>query len=138
NDAGLYIFEASRLEGVPERRGVRVPPAKDGVLGDRRPIARIVKAAPGVAGVPIELDGSLSMDPDSGETETLRAIWRTADSARGVEIETRAGLSAAFKARKPGTYSVTLVVSDGRLESAPETVFVEVAAGRDDGAGPAE
>lgn len=131
NDAGLYVFEASRLEGLSERRGVRVPPAKDGVLGDRRPIAKIANVITGVPGRVIELDGSLSMDPDPGETETLRAAWRTSDAARGVELEQRAGLNAAFKARKAGSYSVTLVVSDGRLESLPETVFIEIAAGRD-------
>lgn len=138
NDAGLYIFEAPRLEGLPERRGVRVPPGKNGVLGDRRPIARIAKNLSGVAGRAVELDGTLSIDPDPGESETLKAKWSTPDIGRGAEIEARAGIAATFKARRPGAYSVTLVVSDGRLDSAPETVFIDIAPGRDNGAGSSE
>ena len=130
NDAGLYIFEAPRLEGIPERRGIRVPPAADGVLGDRRPIARLVKNISGAVNSPIELDGSLSMDPDPGDTEKLRAKWSTPDAARGAEIQPRQGLAAAFTARKPGAYSVTLIVSDGLLDSAPETAFIDIVPAR--------
>ena len=130
NDAGLYIFEAPRLEGIPERRGIRVPPAADGILGDRRPIARLIKNITGVANSPIELDGSLSMDPDPDDTEKLRAKWSTPDAARGAEIQSRPGLAAAFTARKPGAYSVTLIVSDGSLDSTPETAFIDITPAR--------
>ena len=126
NDAGLYIFEAARLEdGLTERRGILVPPLKDGPLGDRRPVADLPKNLTGFAGRPVILDGSLSMDPDTGDT--LKARWSTPDLARGVTLEPQPGLRGAFKADRPGTYAATLIVSDGQLDSLPVSVYIDIA-----------
>lgn len=126
---GLYIFEAPRAGDVPERRGVVVPAGKDERLGDRRPLAEFLTRNPaGAPHKPLILDASLSRDPDGPEeTQNLKARWITSEKHRGVELESLPGLKARFKAPRPGTYSVTLVVSDGRLDSdPPETVFIKV------------
>lgn len=131
---GLYIFEAPRAGDVPERRGAYVPPGRDGVMADRRPLARLPKNLVGLVGKPLLINGSLSTDPDGPEeTEALTARWTTTEKQRGVELEPMAGLKARFKASRAGTYTVSLVVSDGRLESdPPETVFVRIEDSRPD------
>lgn len=128
NDAGLYIFEAARLEGMAERRGIRVPAAKDGKAGDRRPTAVLPRNLTGAAGRPVILDGSLSSDPDSEDMPLVKARWHTPDTSRGAKIEPQAGLHAAFTAERPGTYRVELSLWDGRLESATASVFIEISA----------
>ncbi len=133
NDAGLYVFEAPRLDGLPERRGILVPPAKDGKLGDRRPIANLPRTLNGFAGRPLILDGSLSMDPDDDDTPALKAIWTTPDLKRGATLDPQPGVRAVFKAERPGGYSASLIVSDGRLDSAPVTVLIDIAPGEEAG-----
>lgn len=125
NDAGLYVFEASRLEdGLTERRGILVPPGKDGVLGDRRPIAILPKTLSGVVGRPVILDGTLSSDLDVADTLTAR--WSTPDYKNGATIDVQPGLRAAFKAERAGIFSAVLIVSDGRLDSLPATVTIDI------------
>jgi hypothetical protein len=126
--AGLYIFEAPRAGDIPERRGVVVPPGREAPFGDRRPIAMLPKNLLGKAGSPVLIDASLSRDPDGPEeTAQLKAIWITNEKHRGVEIEELPNLRARFRAPRPGTYEVGLVVSDGRLCSdPPEKVFIKL------------
>ncbi|MCY3023700.1 MAG: hypothetical protein NTW87_32365 [Planctomycetota bacterium] len=126
--SGLYIFEAPRAGDVPERRGAYVPPGRDGVLGDRRPLARLPKNLVGQVHTPLLLNGSLSRDPDGAEeTQALTARWTTPEKYRGVELGPLPGLKACFKAPRAGTFSVSLVVSDGRLDSEPpETAFIRI------------
>jgi len=126
---GTYIFEAPRAGDVPERRGIIVYPGTDKVFGDRRPLADFLTRNPtGVAKKPLVLDASLSRDPDGAEeTQNLKARWITLDKHRGVELLPLPGLKAKFTAARPGTYSVALVVSDGRLESEPpEHIFIKI------------
>jgi hypothetical protein len=125
---GLYLFEAPRAGDVPERRGAVVPPGRDGVLGDRRPIAKVTNNLKGEAGKPLLINGMLSFDPDGAEeTQQLQARWTLGDKYRGVKLEPLANVRAHFTAPKPGLYSVSLVVSDGRLDSEPpEHVFIEI------------
>ncbi|MFH0938148.1 MAG: hypothetical protein V1899_02550 [Planctomycetota bacterium] len=126
---GLFIFEAPRAGDVPERRGIYVPPGPDPAWGDRRPLAEFL--AKNYIGQPrksLLLDASLSHDPDGAEeTRALVARWSTPDKQRGAELEPLPGLKARFKAPRSGAYSVSLVVSDGRLDSAPpEKLFINI------------
>lgn len=125
---GLYVFEAPRAGEVPERRGAYVPPGRDGVLGDRRPIARLPRNLVAQVNQPLLISGALSLDPDgAGETESLVAHWIPPEKHRGVELEPLPGLKARFRAPRSGNYSVALAVSDGQLDSEPPaTVFIRV------------
>ena len=125
--AGLYIFEAPRAGDVPERRGVVVPPGRTPPFGARRPIASLTKNMIGKANKPLIIDGSLSRHPDGPEeTQALKAVWVTLDKSRGVELVDLAGLRARFTATHPGMYQVKLAVTDGKLVSAAESVFIRV------------
>jgi hypothetical protein len=125
--AATYIFERPGLSGPPERRGIVLPAGKDETFGNRRPFARLPKNIVGTVGKPLLINGSLSMDQDGvEETRKLTAKWTTPEKFRGVELEALAGLRARFTAPRAGTYHLMLTVSDGRLESAPESVFVQI------------
>jgi hypothetical protein len=123
--AGVYIFEALRHD-VREQRGVIVPAGPDGTFGDRRPFARLPKNLSGVVGKALLVNGGLSMDQDPDETRALTAHWVSAERFRGVQVETVPGLRAKFTAPRAGIYKLTLTVSDGRLESPPESVFIRI------------
>jgi hypothetical protein len=125
--AGLYIFEAPRAGDAPERRGVYVPAGRTPPFGDRRPLVYLPKNLAGKANKPLIIDGSLSRHPDGPEeTQTLKANWITLDKPRGVEIQDLPGLRARFTATRPGMYEVKLTVSDGKLVSQPEGVFIKI------------
>ena len=124
---GLYIFEAPRAGDVPERRGVYVPPGRTPPFGDRRPLAYLPRNLVGTANKSMIIDGSLSRHPDGPEeTQALKAAWFTLDKARGVEIEELPGLRARFTASRAGVYEVKLSVSDGKLTSKAEAVFIKI------------
>jgi hypothetical protein len=131
NDPGLYLFEAPRLtlDALPMRRGIFVPAARDGKSGDRRPIARLAERYAGIVGLPVEIDGGLSTDPDPGDAAKLTARWSTPDARLGAAIVPQLGLSARFTATTAGMYTIALVVSDDRLDSEPARAFVEIADG---------
>jgi len=64
----------------------------------------------------VTLDGSLSSDPDSGDTLTYTWTW-SGESASGV--------SPSISLPK-GTTNVNLVVNDGTVDSTSDTVFITV------------
>jgi PKD domain/Bacterial Ig domain len=91
------------------------------------PIARAGTDQSVLAGSVVSLDGTSSSDAESDPlTYSWSLVARPADSA--------AVLSAAnvarpqFTADKPGTYSLSVVVSDGKLSSSAGTVTVVVVA----------
>ena len=132
--AGLYIFEAPRAGDVPERRGIYVPPGRTPPFGARRPIAFLSKNMVGKANKALIIDGSLSRHPDGPEeTQALKAVWQTLDKSRGAELVDLPGLRARFTATHPGMYQVKLAVTDGKLVSAAESVFILKSHAEDDG-----
>jgi len=124
--AGLYIFEAWRAGDAPERRGIWVPPGRDEVMGDRRPVAMLPPTCAGRAGHPLLLDASLSYDRD-GTDEPLTARWN-ADLVRGATLAVTGPLRATFLAPHEGIYKVELIVSDGKMDSLPEKRLIHVVA----------
>lgn len=118
----LYLFEAQR-DGSLERRAFRVPPSKDGLIGDRRPTAVLTLPQDALVDERAELDGSLSSDPDG---DVLEAHWHCSDLRHGVALTALPGLKAEFKATRAGVYRVRLVISDGQLTSSYAETFVRV------------
>jgi YD repeat-containing protein len=73
-------------------------------------------------GDPVHLSGAASSDPDG---DPLRYTW-TFNRPLGSLASLIDGLTVAprFTADKPGQYLIQLIVSDGKLDSAPDTVIV--------------
>jgi hypothetical protein len=123
---GLYLFEAERAGDIPERRGIFVPPARNGgAVGNRRPSVRLPKSYQAQAGTALILDGASVFDPDD-PPDALSARWTTPDTTRGVQLTPLTGFRVSFQAARVGTYRVQLCVSDGRLESRWAETFVLV------------
>jgi hypothetical protein len=70
------------------------------------------------------LDASASTDPDKGP-RALSYIWRQTGGPARVELHSE-GAIARFIAKRAGAYSFDCRVSDGKNESAPAAVHVEV------------
>jgi choice-of-anchor C domain-containing protein len=74
-------------------------------------------------GDPVQLSGAASSDPDG---DPLRYTWTFKNHPLGSLASLIDGLTVAprFTADKPGQYLIQLIVSDGKLDSVPDTVIV--------------
>jgi len=79
----------------------------------------------GVVGVPVSLDGSGSSDPNG---DPLTYQWSVASAPNGstASISNPTSVNPSFTPDFPGTYTIQLVVNDGRVNSAPDTVRIDV------------
>lgn len=75
------------------------------------------------AGSMVVLDGSGSADPDG---DALEYAWSQIEGPETVVLEGADSALAGFTAGATGTYRFQLVVRDGKVESAPDTVSVTV------------
>ncbi|MDY6990901.1 MAG: PKD domain-containing protein, partial [Thermodesulfobacteriota bacterium] len=74
----------------------------------------------------VELDGSNSSDPDH---DPLTYEWAITSSPEGssATLSDPTGVDPFFYADLPGTYVVQLIVNDGEVDSAPDTVTITTA-----------
>lgn len=79
------------------------------------------------AGAVVTLDGSLSRDPD-GQTLSYTWAWVSKPASSTAVLASGDAVKAAFVADVPGTYVLSLVVSDGKAASAPVNVTVNASA----------
>ena len=66
----------------------------------------------------VTLDGLASSDPESA---SLSYAWAQ-PSEQGIDLSSTSDPSVSFTTNNPGTYSFTLIVSDGELEDSVETI----------------
>jgi len=111
------VVEDSELTSAPAFVEVTVDGANQVPIADAGSVLR------GRAGRQFCLDGSMSYDPDPGDTLTY--LW----SQTGGPLVTLNGHdtpSPCFVPSVRGKYVFILIVSDGDLQSAPDTVTVRV------------
>ncbi|MDJ0870111.1 MAG: PKD domain-containing protein, partial [Myxococcota bacterium] len=108
----------------------------DGML-DSRPNSTVVRTdnSPPIAdagldqrvsfGTPVTLDGSGSSDVDG---DPLGFLWRLIQAPAGstAELSDPAAESPGFEPDVDGVYEFELVVNDGRLDSLPDSVVIQV------------
>jgi hypothetical protein len=118
---GQYVVQLivndGQLDSVPSTLLVTAGPGNSPPTADAGPDQAVV------AGDGVTLDGGLSADPD-GDPLTFQwaVLSRPAGSAAALSDPT--AQAPTFTADLPGTYVVQLIVSDGSLQSAPDTVLV--------------
>ena len=74
----------------------------------------------------VSLDGSLSSDPD-GDSLTYAWVFTSIPEGSGVSLSDATSAAPTFVADVDGTYVLDLTVSDGAVESAPDTVSIVAA-----------
>jgi YD repeat-containing protein len=80
-------------------------------------------------GAPVQLDGSASSDPEGA---ALSYAWSITSRPAGSSATLSAAniVNPGFTADRPGTYVVQLIVNDGTLASAPDSVVISTANSR--------
>jgi beta-lactam-binding protein with PASTA domain len=80
-------------------------------------------------GSSVQLDGSASSDPEAAALTYAWALTsRPAGSSASLDLPT--AVNPRFTADQPGTYIAQLIVGDGSLQSAPDTVVISTANSR--------
>lgn len=119
----LTACGGSSVSPQPEPPPVVVPPPTP----NSRPIAQIATPPLARTGDTVQLDGSASSDADG---DALQHAWsitaRPAGSTAAVALATAARTS--FVPDLPGSYTLNLVVSDGKLSSEAAQITLTVAA----------
>jgi len=93
------------------------------VLGNRPPVANAGADQAVIVGDTVTLDGGLSADPDS---DPLTYRWSFVSRPAG-SVATLVGsntIQPTFFVDRAGEYVVQLIVNDGSVDSAPDTVLV--------------
>ncbi len=95
------------------------------VVANSRPIAQIsANPTQPSLGQTVELDGSASTDADG---QTLTYAWQlTPPAGSSAVLDNATSPTPAFTADVSGTYKVSLVVSDGELDSTPATLDISL------------
>jgi len=87
------------------------------VVANEPPVADPAGPYTEVEDTPVEFDGSSSYDPDG---DTITYSWDFGDGATG------AGVSPTHTYTAGGTYTITLVVNDGKVNSEPSTTTATI------------
>lgn len=90
---------------------------------NRAPVAVAGPAQTVTVGTPVTLDGSASHDPDG---HVLGFAWRITAAPAGsiAALDNSAAMLPVITPDLPGSYTLSLVVGDGTLDSAPATTTV--------------
>lgn len=119
--AGSYVIQLVVNDGIESSEPDTV------VLNTKniRPIAEAGKNKTVYIGDQVSLDGSASYDSDG---DKLNYNWSltTKPSASISSLLNLNAVNPTFKADKEGTYIAQLIVNDGTLDSAPDTVTITV------------
>lgn len=129
--AGPLRFQMRLTDG----EFISAPFNVEGTVGadpNRAPTANAGTDVMASVATPVLLNGSASVDPDG---DALAFHWEAAVGFAGLELTGTDTATPSFTAYVAGAYTLTLVVSDGRLQSAPDTVRVLVSGSGGGGGG---
>ncbi|MHC4148320.1 MAG: choice-of-anchor D domain-containing protein, partial [Planctomycetota bacterium] len=93
---------------------------------NRPPIANAGPDQTVLVAATVTLDGSASSDPD-GDTLTFGWSFVSVPAGSNASLSNPAAVMPTFVPDLPGTYVAQLVVNDGTLDSAPDTVTIDAA-----------
>jgi hypothetical protein len=126
---GVYVFTLTVNDGV----NVSAPDSVQVTATDPANHAPVADAGPdrtAVVGEALTLDGSASADPDG---DAITYLWQVTDRPAGsiAALTLATTASPAFTPDVAGMYVLSLTVSDGALDSAPDPVQVSADAPAD-------
>jgi len=111
--AGTYTVTLVVTDGIVSS----LPATTTAVVTNRAPIANAGGPYSGIESVPLAFNGTLSYDPDG---DSLSFLWDFGDGTTG------SAPSPFHTYGVPGTYGVTLTVSDGMAVSSPATTSAQI------------
>lgn len=136
DQAGTYVVGLTASDGL-----LTSDPATATITVSEQnlpPVANAGTSRSVTIGAPVQLDGSASTDPNS---DSLSYQWRVIRRPTG-SVTTEADLLLAATSPKPllmpdvaGVYVMSLVVSDGKLNSAPALVTITITPAATGGSG---
>src|SRR5215207_6394022 len=91
--------------------------------GNRAPTADAGPDQSAAAGSTVQLDGGASSDPD-GNTLTFSWTFASRPDGSAATLSNATAVKPTFVIDRPGSYVVRLVVNDGAVGSAPDTVTI--------------
>jgi cytochrome oxidase Cu insertion factor (SCO1/SenC/PrrC family) len=94
-----------------------------GTGGNSAPLAHAGRDQTALVGTMVQLDGSGSSDID-GDTLTFSWALLTAPAENNAVLSDVTAVTPSFTVDRPGDYLVQLLVNDGLVDSAPDTVTV--------------
>jgi PKD repeat protein len=103
---------------VSDGQASSTPATTTVTIANRPPVANAGGPYTGVRRAPVTFNGSGSSDPDG---DALTYAWDFGDGTQGM------GVTPSHVYATLGTFTVTLVVSDGHVSSAPSTTTVTIA-----------
>ena len=118
-DSGLYVICLVVSDGLTSSSPDEVRIIA--VLQNARPIADAGPDQTVTLGDTVQLDGSGSVDPFLGEIFSY--LW---EAPEGIVLLQADAVIASFVASVAGEIRITLVVSDGSLDSVPDEVVITV------------
>ena len=92
------------------------------------PIANAGPQQSVTAGATVTLDGSASSDADPADTLTYAWSFSAGPAGSAAALSDPALVNPTFVADLAGSYTLTLVVNDGTVDSSPDTVTITAAA----------
>ncbi|WNO10729.1 PKD domain-containing protein [Teredinibacter sp. KSP-S5-2] len=121
SEPGVYVVQLvvndGQLDSVPDTLSIKLD------LYNRPPVANAGNDQSGVPSEVVSLDGSASSDPDG---DALTFLWslESAPASSVASIQGATSMQPTLQTDIAGSYVVKLVVNDGQLDSAPDTVTI--------------
>ncbi|WP_144392703.1 PKD domain-containing protein [Pleionea sediminis] len=121
--AGRYrvqlIVNDGKDSSIPDTATITV------VDPNQAPVANAGNDLSVTLGSSVQLDGSASADPD-GDALTYRWMILSTPEQSNVVLDDSSAVKPSFTPDRTGNYRLQLIVNDGKLDSAPDTVNVSV------------
>ncbi len=126
--AGSYVATLIVNDGKLNSAASSVSVTVTGNLANAAPVANAGSNQNVVAGTWVMLDGSASSDAN-GDALFLSWAWISKPAGSTATLSSTASDRPGFMADVAGTYLLSLLVSDGKINSNPATVMVSASAG---------
>ena len=118
--AGTYRFELRQSDGIH----LGAPQSHGFIISENQlPVARAGDDKWSIPGVPVMLDGSMSVDP---EGKLLSYSWRQKSGPVAASVTGRDFPNPSIASDTPGQYVFELTVNDGYQDSVPDDVRVDI------------
>ena len=120
--SGTYVVSLVVSDGKAQSAAVSV--SVTATASNAAPVANAGAGQSVVTGALVRLDGSASADANTGDTLTYAWTLSTLPAGSTATLADASSVAPSFTADRAGSYTATLVVNDGHVDSAAATVSI--------------